>query len=98
MTAPSRRHEYAALFGLTPRARTWPAESQTVDELAQTARRQGAFRVGSPQAPADLLRMWGTKMIKEMPFKLLAVAVANKLARIAFAIMRNKTTDREMLA
>ena len=39
----------------------------------------------------DPLRMWAKKLIDKKPFKLLAVALANKMARIAFAILRGKT-------
>jgi hypothetical protein len=34
----------------------------------------------------------------EEPFKLVAVALANKMARIAFAILRGRTTYREIPA
>ncbi len=37
----------------------------------------------------DALRVWAKKLIDAKPFKLVAVAIANKLARIAFAIMRD---------
>lgn len=40
----------------------------------------------------DALRSWAKKLIQTKPFKLVAVALANKLARIAFAIMRGKTS------
>jgi transposase len=46
----------------------------------------------------DALRMWAKKLIEKKPFKLVAVALANKMARIAFAILRGKTTYREILA
>jgi len=39
--------------------------------------------------------MWAKKLI-EKPFKLVAVAVANKMARIAFTTMRGETTYREI--
>ena len=35
--------------------------------------------------------MWAKKLIEKKPFKLVAVALANKMARIAFAILRGKT-------
>jgi hypothetical protein len=38
----------------------------------------------------DPLRMCGKKLIAKKPFKLVAVALANEMARIAFTIMRNK--------
>ncbi len=40
---------------------------------------------------ADPLRAWANKLMQAKPFKLVAVALANKLARIAFAIMRDQT-------
>ena len=40
----------------------------------------------------DALRSWAKKLMQSKPFKLVAVALANKMARIAFAIMRGKTT------
>jgi transposase len=46
----------------------------------------------------DPLPMWAKKLIEKKPFKLVPVALANKMARIAFTIMRNKTTYREMPA
>jgi transposase len=38
------------------------------------------------------LRSFAKKLMQTKPFKLVAVAIANKMARIAFAIMRGKTT------
>jgi transposase len=35
--------------------------------------------------------MWAKKLIEKKPFKLVAVSLANKTARIAFAILRDKT-------
>src|SRR5215831_3128215 len=35
---------------------------------------------------------WAKKLMQTKPFKLVAVALANKMARIAFAIMRGKTS------
>ena len=46
----------------------------------------------------DPLRMWAKKPIEKKPFKLVAVAFANKMARIAFAILRGKTVYREIPA
>src|SRR5271168_2411503 len=39
----------------------------------------------------DALRTWACKLMETKPFKLVAVALANKLARIAFAILRDQT-------
>jgi hypothetical protein len=46
----------------------------------------------------DPLRMWAKKLIEKKPFKLVAVAIANKMARIAFAILRSKTVYRKIRA
>jgi transposase len=40
----------------------------------------------------DALRSWAKKLMRTKPFKLVAVALADKMARIAFAIMRAMTT------
>ena len=42
----------------------------------------------------DPLRLWANTLIEKKPFKLVAVALANKMARIAFAILRDKTVYR----
>ena len=44
------------------------------------------------------LRFWAKKLAQSKPFKLVAVALANRMARIAFAIMRGKTTYRAVPA
>jgi transposase len=41
------------------------------------------------KAHQDKLRGWAGNLMETKPFKLAAVAVANKLARIAFAVMRD---------
>jgi hypothetical protein len=38
----------------------------------------------------DPLRMWAKKLIDKKPFKLVAVALANKMARIDFATQRGR--------
>jgi transposase len=40
----------------------------------------------------DALQSWAKKLMQTNPFKLVTVVIANKMARIAFAIMRGKTT------
>ena len=44
------------------------------------------------KAHSDALRLWACKLMQTKPFKLVAVALANKLARIAFALMRSQST------
>jgi hypothetical protein len=46
----------------------------------------------------DPLRMWAKKLIEKEAFRLVAAALANNMARIAFAIMRGKTVYREIPA
>jgi transposase len=46
----------------------------------------------------DPLRMWAKRLLEKKPFKLVAVALANTMVRIAFAIMRGKTVYREIPA
>ena len=53
---------------------------------------------GVGREKGDPLRMWAKKLIEKKPFKLVAVALANKMARIAFAILRGKTVYREIPA
>jgi transposase len=38
------------------------------------------------------MRPFAKKLMQTKPSKLVAVALANKMARVAFAIMRGKTT------
>jgi transposase len=40
---------------------------------------------------SDTLRRWADRLLETKPFKLVAVATANKLARIVFALMRDET-------
>jgi transposase len=42
--------------------------------------------------------MWAKKLIEKKPFKLVAGALANKMARLVFAILRGKTTHQEIPA
>jgi transposase len=46
----------------------------------------------------DLLWMWAKKLIDKKPFQLVAIALANKMARTAFAILRGKTVYRQIPA
>ena len=46
----------------------------------------------------DALRMWARKLIEKKPFKLVAVALANKLARVVFAILKAETSYRAVPA
>jgi transposase len=46
----------------------------------------------------DPLRMGAKKLIQKKTFKLVAIALANRMARIAFGILRGKTVYREIPA
>ena len=50
------------------------------------------------KAHDDAPRMWARKLIEKKPFKLVAVALANKLARIVFAILKAETSYRAVPA
>ena len=61
--------------------------------ICRAERSQAPNNVTKPTPhPRRALRSWAKKLMQSKPFKLVAVALANKIARIAFAIMRGKTT------
>ena len=39
---------------------------------------------------SDALKRWADRLMETKPFKLVAVATANKIARIVFALMRDE--------
>ena len=98
--------EFAAFLGLTPKQNS----SGGKPKLGRISKMGNRSILGeSPHHVAhavlfhrkphtDPLRMWAKKLIEKKPFKLVAVALANKMARIAFAILRGKTVYREIPA
>jgi hypothetical protein len=105
-----RRIKYAPVFASFEQD---DSRALVVASLAQKARRiskmgnrnlrkllvVGAHAVLFHRKPhTDPLRMWAKRLLEKKPFKLVAVALANKMARIAFAIMRGKTVYREIPA
>src|SRR4029077_15554656 len=97
--------EFAAFFGLTPKQNSSGGKPKLgrVSEVGNRNLRNllvgGAPPVLLHRKPyTDPLRMWAKKLIEKKPFKLVAVALANKMARIAFAILRGKTVYREIPA
>jgi len=105
--------EFAAFLGLTPKqnssggkqrlGRISPAKPSVLLGMGNRNLRKllvvGAHAVLFHRRPhTDPLRMWAKKLIEKRPFKLVAVALANKMARIAFAILRGKTVYREIPA
>ena len=97
--------EFAAFLGLTPKQNS-SGGKQKLGRISKMGNRNlrkllvvGAHAVLFHRKPhTDPLRMWAKKLMEKKPFKLVAVALANKMARIAFAIMRSKTIYREIPA
>ena len=98
-SAFSGPREFAAFLGLTPRQNS-SGGKQRLGHISKMGNRYlrtllvvGAHAVLYHRKPhEDALRSWAKKLMQSKPFKLVAVALANKIARIAFAIMRGKTT------
>jgi transposase len=90
---------FAAFLGLTPR-QTSSGGKERLGRVSKMGNRYlrrllvvGAHAILYHRKPhEDALRSWAKKLIQTKPFKLVAVALANKMARIAFAILRGKTT------
>jgi transposase len=97
--------EFAAFLGLTPKQNSSGGKPKlgSISKMGNRYLRKllvvGAHAVLFHRKPhTDPLRMWAKKLIDKKPFKLVAVALANKMARIAFAILRGKTVYREIPA
>ena len=97
--------EFAAFLGLTPKQNSSGGKPKLgrISKMGNRHLRKllvvGAHAVLFHRKPhTDPLRMWAKKLIEKKPFKLVAVALANKMARIAFAILRGKTVYREIPA
>ena len=94
----SGSREFSAYLGLTPRQNSSGGKERLgrVSKMGNRYLRKllvvGAHAVlYNRKGHADALRTWASKLMETKPFKLVAVALANKLARIAFAVMRDKT-------
>ena len=97
--------EFAAYLGLTPKQNSSGGKLKLgrISKMGNRNLRKllvvGTHAVLFHRKPhTDPLRMWAKKLIDKKPFKLVAVALANKMARIAFAILRSKTVYREIAA
>jgi transposase len=91
--------EFAAWLGLTPRQNSSGGKERLgrVSKMGNRYLRKllvvGAHAVlYHRKCHADALRHWACKLMQTKPFKLVAVALANKLGRIAFALMRSQST------
>jgi transposase len=97
--------EFAAFLGLTPKQNSSGGKPKLgrISKMGNRYLRKllvvGAHAVLFHRKPhVDPLRMWAKRLLEKKPFKLVAVALANKMARIAFAILRRKTVYREIPA
>ena len=90
--------EFAAFLGLVPRQHSSGGKERLgrITKMGNGYIRKllvvGAHAVLVHQARHDdPLRQWARKLLETKPFKLVAVATANKLARMAFALMSQNT-------
>jgi transposase len=97
--------EFAAFLGLTPRQNS-SGGKQKLGRISKMGNRYlrkllvvGAHAVLFHRKPhTDALRTWASRLMETKPFKLVAVALANKMARIVFAILRSKTSYKAVAA
>ena len=93
--------QFAAFLGLVPRQNSSGGKPRLgrISKMGNAYLRKllvvGAHAVLYHRARhTDPLRCWAQKLMETKPFKLVAVAIANKLARIAFAVMTTGTSYR----
>lgn len=93
--------QFAAFLGLVPRQNSSGGKARLgrVSKMGNAYLRKllvvGAHAVLYHRARhTDPLRCWADKLIATKPFKLVAVAIANKLARIVYAVMSTGTSYR----
>ncbi len=97
--------QFAAFLGLVPRQNSSGGKPRLgrVSKMGNGYLRKllvvGAHAVLYHRARhADPLRCWADKLMAAKPFKLVAIAVANKLARIAYAVMTTNAAYRNAAA
>lgn len=97
--------EFAAFLGLVPRQNSSGGKPRLgrISKMGNQYLRKllvvGAHAVLLHRARHDdPLRRWAEKLIATKPFKLVAVAIANKLARMVFAVMKSGTAYRSAAA
>ena len=98
VSAFSGPREFAAFLDLTPRQNS-SGGKERLGRVSKMGNRYlwkllvvGAHAVLYHRKPhEDALRSFAKKLMQTKPFKLVAVALGNKMARIAFAIMRSRT-------
>ncbi len=93
--------EFAAFLGLTPKQNS-SGGKQRLGRISKMGNRDlrellvvGAHAVLYHRKPhTDALRTWAQNLIEKRSFKLVAVALANKMARIVFATLKAETSYR----
>jgi transposase len=97
--------EFAAFLGLAPKQNSSGGKERLgrVSKMGNRYLRKllvvGAHAVlFHRRSHQDGLRTWAAKLMETKPFKLVAVAMANRLARIAFALMRDGSIYRHAVA
>jgi transposase len=97
--------EFAAFLGLVPRQNSTGGKERLgrISKMGNRYLRKllvvGAHAVlYHRKGHNDALRIWAGQLLEAKPFKLVAVALANKLARIVFAVLRTGGTYRGRVA
>jgi transposase len=97
--------EFAAFLGLTPKQNSSGGKPRLgrISKMGNRYLRKllvvGAHAVlRHRKAHDDAMRTWANRLIEKKPFKLVAVALANKMARIAFAVMKAETNYQDVPA
>jgi transposase len=97
--------EFAAFLGLVPRQNSTGGKERLgrISKMGNRYLRKllvvGAHAVlHHRKGHNDALRIWACQLLEAKPFKLVAVALANKLARIVFAVLRTGGTYRDRVA
>ena len=94
--------EFAAFLGLAPKQNSSGGKerlgriSKMGDRYLRTLLVVGAASVlRHPKTSPSTVKTWAVGLLEKKPFKLAAVALANKMARIAWAIMARGETFRD---
>ena len=97
--------EFAAFLGLAPRQASSGGKerlgriSKMGDRYLRTLLVVGAASVlRHPKTSPSAMKTWAVGLLDKKPFKLAAVALANKMARVAWAIMTRGETFRDGVA
>lgn len=93
--------QFAAFLGLVPRQNSSGGKARLgrISKMGNAYLRKllvvGAYSIlYYCKRHSDPLRSWAARLLETKPFKLVAVAIANKLARIVFAVMKTGSVYR----